>query len=346
VIMKSDNTLLRQLKAAIDNWEDERWDFKSGATIEKCFIEDKKAKQLAKIDLCEDIAAFANLKGGKIVIGIEDEKKGKKVTGFKITDSQKDGLANTIRSNIIPAPTITFEIIKYSSHNLTLIKIDKVKRWPATVNHIVYMRGPSGKYPLTGTDIANHFIKRNRTKAISFIKSKYNLPTVEERRRAIKRDLQKESKKYGFVTQHNFSDSRYIANRLYNNKNTYYEICVFDRSINKDSYLWLFYMLYNGKYIISHGEYNGPKKKWFKLHKQELNLICLSMGKTTSNLEDAFRIWGLSMIKTRFGFRVENREQFPALRDYPFINCYFLDQIIDSNVLHKKFLDLMKWIDK
>ena len=70
-------------------------------------------------EILETVSVFANSKGGKIVIGIAENKDGpiKKVTGIKINGKEIENLGNEIKQNTDPViyPSIEVEEIKGKS---------------------------------------------------------------------------------------------------------------------------------------------------------------------------------------------------------------------------------------
>ena len=76
-------------------------------------IEFKKSLAERK-ELLETISAFANSKGGKIFVGIEENKNGsvKEIVGIRIKGKELENLSNEVRLNTDPVIFPSIEIEK------------------------------------------------------------------------------------------------------------------------------------------------------------------------------------------------------------------------------------------
>lgn len=71
IVILSNSFLIKFLKKAINMEEAQLWDFKT--TLGMWHAETNDQKNITQVKFCEDFAAFANSKGGLLIIGISDK---------------------------------------------------------------------------------------------------------------------------------------------------------------------------------------------------------------------------------------------------------------------------------
>lgn len=91
-IIYNDSLWVKFVEKAIDRDEDQFWDFKEFLEWWHPDCSNKKEKQ---IKFCEIVSAFANAKGGLIIIGISD-KKPRKIIGIERIEERKKSILRTI----------------------------------------------------------------------------------------------------------------------------------------------------------------------------------------------------------------------------------------------------------
>ena len=89
-------------------------------------IEFKKSLAERK-EILETISAFANSKGGKILVGIKENKDGsvKDVVGIKLKGKEIENLGNEIKQNTDPVIYPSIEIEKLEGESILVIKIEE-----------------------------------------------------------------------------------------------------------------------------------------------------------------------------------------------------------------------------
>ena len=85
-------------------------------------IEFKKSLSERK-ELLETISAFANSKGGKIFVGIEENKDGsvKEIVGIRIRGKEIENLSNEIKQNTDPVVFPSIEIEKIMDKDVLML---------------------------------------------------------------------------------------------------------------------------------------------------------------------------------------------------------------------------------
>jgi len=104
-------------------------------------IEFKKSLAERK-ELLETISAFANSKGGKIFVGIEENKDGsvKEIVGIRIHGKEIENLSNEIKQNTDPVIFPSIEIEKIMDKEVLMLEIQENPIKPVFVKGEVYKR--------------------------------------------------------------------------------------------------------------------------------------------------------------------------------------------------------------
>ena len=90
-------------------------------------------KSLAEIEeILETISAFSNSKGGKILVGIEENKDGsiKEVVGVIIKGKEIENLTNEIKQNTDPVVFPSVEFVKMEGKEILSIKVKENESKP------------------------------------------------------------------------------------------------------------------------------------------------------------------------------------------------------------------------
>lgn len=105
----------------------------------------------------EDLAAFANHKGGTLYIGVSDDRK---IVGTTTSDKQQKRISNLINDKLHIIPTIAIE--KCEGQNIFAIHITK----SPTLIHLdgrYLIRAGSTNRPMTGTELGRRAMEQRGT---------------------------------------------------------------------------------------------------------------------------------------------------------------------------------------
>ena len=104
-------------------------------------------KSLAEInEILETISAFANTKGGRILVGIIENKEGslKEVIGVNVKGKEIENLTNEIKQNTDPVIFPSVEFVKMKGKEVLSIDIKESESKPVFAKNVVFKR--VGKY--------------------------------------------------------------------------------------------------------------------------------------------------------------------------------------------------------
>lgn len=113
-------------------------------------------KSLAeKEEILETISAFGTTKGGKILVGIEENKDGtiKEITGIELKGKVIENLTNEIKQNTDPVIFPSIETKRIEGKNVLLIKIEESSLKPVFVKGRAYKRVGRSNLRLTTQEI-------------------------------------------------------------------------------------------------------------------------------------------------------------------------------------------------
>lgn len=100
-------------------------------------------KSLAEINqILETISAFSNTKGGKILVGIEENKDGtiKEVVGITIKGKEIENLTNEIKQNTDPVIFPSIELVKMKGKEVLSIEVEENQSKPVFAKNMVFKR--------------------------------------------------------------------------------------------------------------------------------------------------------------------------------------------------------------
>ncbi len=117
-------------------WQTERMKLKESQTIEF------KKSLAERREILETISAFANSKGGKIFVGVEENRDGsvKEIVGIRIRGREIENLGNEIKQNMDPVVFPSIEIEKIMDKDVIVIEIRENPIKPVFVKGEVYKR--------------------------------------------------------------------------------------------------------------------------------------------------------------------------------------------------------------
>jgi ATP-dependent DNA helicase RecG len=158
--------LIRELMNQIRLGEDSRYEFK------RVEIEGNTIKGPKQRDLADEIAAFANQKGGFIVLGVDD--KSHEVTGIPQTmlDSVQAMVTRAAQDNIEPPLPIYVRLLELPNrvgelHPVIVIEIDKSLFVHASSGHYFY-RVNESKKEMRSDFLARLMMQRSQARMIWF----------------------------------------------------------------------------------------------------------------------------------------------------------------------------------
>lgn len=118
--------------------------------------------------IAREIAAFANTKGGTLLIGVDDDKTLVGVSGYQ----EEEFLLNKAATEICnPTVKISIEIVHFGDRDLLVIKVPEAAEKPIYVKgkkkHIVFMR-EKDKNKVASKELIEIIKKRNSDKGVTF----------------------------------------------------------------------------------------------------------------------------------------------------------------------------------
>ena len=118
--------------------------------------------------IAKEISAFANTKGGKIIVGINDDKQ---IKGIDYNDKNKRKLTNILRNNIEPSLPITMDY----EHNILVINIPEADNKPCSANGKFYTRIGSISQRLPRDELLSIFQQENQIRFDERINKKFDI---------------------------------------------------------------------------------------------------------------------------------------------------------------------------
>lgn len=110
------------------------------ATGESSFLEFKH-KVASPEKLSKEIAAFANTKGGKLLIGVADNGE---IVGVESYMEEEFWISQATKDCCVPEPTITIELISFNGIDVLLVDVPEAEKKPIYVkgkkSRVVYIR--------------------------------------------------------------------------------------------------------------------------------------------------------------------------------------------------------------
>src|SRR5690606_5979579 len=86
-------------------------------------------------ELARDVASFANSPGGGyIVIGVADERKGRTIDGYILSDKLKSRIGAVIRARVSPVPVVDIAVVEVNGKLVTVLAVEEGAGDPCTVS--------------------------------------------------------------------------------------------------------------------------------------------------------------------------------------------------------------------
>ncbi|MBI4980487.1 putative DNA binding domain-containing protein [Candidatus Woesearchaeota archaeon] len=115
-------------------------------------------KSLAEInEILETISAFSNTKGGKILVGIEENKDGtiKEVVGITIKGKEIENLTNEIKQNTDPVIFPSIEFVRMGGKEVLSVEVEENQSKPVFAKGRAYKRVGRSSIKLSIDEIRN-----------------------------------------------------------------------------------------------------------------------------------------------------------------------------------------------
>jgi len=107
-------------------------------------------------EVIETIVAFANTKGGKIYIGISDNRK---IVGIQVSAETIQNYINQIKQSTNPSVIPDIEIIEEEGKNILEISVQEYPIKPVSYKGRFYKRRQNSNHLMTPVEIADAHIK-------------------------------------------------------------------------------------------------------------------------------------------------------------------------------------------
>ena len=104
----------------------------------------------------ETICAFANTKGGKLIIGANNKKN---ITGIKLGKETAQNWINEIKNKTNPSLIPDIDIFKIDNKTIALITVDEFPIKPVAVKGKYFKRVKNSNHQLNLTEITNLHLK-------------------------------------------------------------------------------------------------------------------------------------------------------------------------------------------
>ncbi len=150
-------------------------------------------ESLAEIkEILQTIVAFANSKGGIILIGVKDNGE---IKGVNIGKNTIENLANEIARNIEPKILPSINVVDTNKGKVISIKVDESERKPLFFKGVAYKRIGKSNQKMGATEIELLILKRH-SRNLTFDMEKINAKVDEINVKFLRRVLRKMGKKF------------------------------------------------------------------------------------------------------------------------------------------------------
>lgn len=107
------------------------------------------------------IVAFSNCRGGKIILGVKEDGRDRKVVGLIEPQSVELGLRNKIRAKCLPDPDPKIEFVKIAGYTCMVVTVPKGEKPPYRFNGTPLLRRGSGIVEATEEEVATLYRDRS-----------------------------------------------------------------------------------------------------------------------------------------------------------------------------------------
>jgi len=102
-------------------------------------------------EVIESIVAFSNTNGGKIILGIKDDKK---IIGVTISDESIQKWLNEIKQNTIPSIVPSINTVQFENKTLVVISVQEFPVKPVSCKDRYFIRKSNSNHKLSVDEIA------------------------------------------------------------------------------------------------------------------------------------------------------------------------------------------------
>lgn len=157
------------LMQIIKQGENSRVDFKRSLFL------GEKERRRENQELAQDLAAFANSYGGFLIIGVSDEKEGKRIVGFPSNDLILQRIVNICRDSVQPPLRPQVKIIYTPQGEVLVIYVEEGTGDLALVEGRVFIRVYNEVRQAVSEEITEIILQRHLAKAKELFHQSINL---------------------------------------------------------------------------------------------------------------------------------------------------------------------------
>lgn len=158
----------------IKQGENSRVDFKRSLFL------GEKERRRENQELAQDLAAFANSYGGFLIIGVSDEKEGKKIVGFPSNDLILQRIVNICRDSVQPPLRPQVKVIYTPQGEVLVIYVAEGTGDLALVEGRVFIRVYNEVRQAVSEEITEMILQRHLAKAKELFHQSINLRTNDK----------------------------------------------------------------------------------------------------------------------------------------------------------------------
>lgn len=336
-----------EIRKMITTWEKRTVDFKAKEAIPNPAIMSREVVERKDLELAKDIASFANTLGGYLIVGVEE--KSRNIQDYAISDRLKTRVSSVLRKKIDPIAVYEIENVKVGRRQVTVFAIQEGEGDLCTVDGRIHVRDVNGRAVATGAEITR-LVKKRLGRKISptptkreLINSPYNLPTEEERRKAMNKDFVKAAQSL------RFKNIMYVPRT---------EQRIRFASTGEAGHTWQFFVMpivhnfgladFRATTIMA-SHFNtdsGLRKRINNLVRNDfINVLALVLGRVNS-LNSVLQYSGLSYVPTAFGGYVgPGSSAHTPPKSGLVYHIFFLSGVTNAQLMKKRLQDFLTWLD-
>ena len=107
-------------------------------------------------EVIESIVAFANARGGKVLIGVDDSGQ---IVGVEVAKESLVNWINQIKQNTSPSIIPNIEIVEVDKKNVVVIEVKEYPIKPVSYKHKYLLRRKNSNHVMSMEEIANEYLK-------------------------------------------------------------------------------------------------------------------------------------------------------------------------------------------
>jgi hypothetical protein len=338
-----------EIKLAIKSWEKRNWEFKAKESLGDPQIMPHNIVDKQDWEIARDVASFANTEGGDIVVGVEDDRKGRTIQNFSISDKLKSRISSILRQRITPSPHYDIDVVNINGKFVTIIMINEGDGDLCTVNGTVFIRDVNGRTQATGAEITRIVKKRLGKKVLpaptqkEIVNSPYNLPSLEEKEKLILRDFIYVSSSYGFKGYKEIAKGTIILTYLkIKNRKWFFLVMPYGDNFGAINFRLI-------RNCCGSPVSNILLKREFKTHNLSVNAeiypLTLIMGRINS-LRSELVGQDYSVVPTRYGGYIGpgSKQPIPPYNGNSKGHIFMLSGITSRDVMNNRVEAFVRWL--